>query len=107
MVEQFSPEEVARRLHESPSSLLLLDVREPDERAVATIAPSLHIPMGQVPARLREVPKDTEVIVYCHTGVRSMMVAGFLEHQGYAHVGNLDGGIEAWSKRVDPSVPRY
>lgn len=107
MVAPVAPEDLARRLHSADSRVVLLDVREPDERAAAHIEPSLHIPMGQVPARVAEIPRDREVVVYCHSGTRSMMVAGYLEGQGFHAVGNLTGGIDAWSRKVDPSVPRY
>jgi rhodanese-related sulfurtransferase len=107
MVEELSPREVARRLERKDSDVLLLDVREPDERAVAAIEPSLHIPMRDVPGRVSELPKDREIIVYCHGGARSAMIAGFLEGKGYPRVANLTGGIDAWSRTVDPKVPRY
>lgn len=107
MVEELTPEEVAERLKSDTSSVLLLDVREPYERAVAAIAPSVHIPMREVPKRLREIPADREIVVYCHGGTRSAMVAAYLEGQGYRSVANLAGGIDAWSLRVDRSVPRY
>jgi rhodanese-related sulfurtransferase len=63
--------------------------------------------MQEVPERLVEIPHDRPVIVYCHTGTCSAMVAGFLEHLGYRNVANLNGGIDAWSRDVDPAVPRY
>ncbi|HZY92309.1 MAG TPA: rhodanese-like domain-containing protein [Thermoplasmata archaeon] len=107
MVAPVSPTALAARLKEHPQDLVLLDVREPMERDLAKIEPSLFIPMDQVPYRLEEIPKGVELVVYCHSGTRSAMVAGFLEGQGYQRVGNLMGGIDAWSRRVDPSVPRY
>ena len=107
MVAELRPEEVAEKLKEKPGSLVLLDVREPDEREMAAIEPSIHIPMRDVPMRLAEIPKDKEVVVYCHGGTRSAMIAGFLEGHGYTSVANLEGGIDAWSRRVDPNVPRY
>ncbi len=107
MVARTTPEEVARRLSEEPESLLLLDVREDEERVTAAIQPSIHIPMYEVPERLAEIPRDREVIVYCHHGSRSEVVAGFLEGEGYARVTNLSGGIDAWSAQVDRTVPRY
>jgi len=87
--------------------LLLLDVREAFEREVARIEPSVHIPMQEIPSRLGEIPRDRAVVVYCHSGTRSAMVAGFLEQHGFRNVANLNGGIEAWSIEVDPDVPRY
>jgi len=107
MFAELDPTTVARKLKEHPESLILLDVREPFERRLASIDPSLHIPMNDVPDRMEEIPKDREVVVYCHTGARSSMVASFLEAQGFLSVANLSGGIEAWSVRVDPRVPRY
>jgi len=107
VVEELAPGEVARRLRDEPDRVLLLDVRDPYEREVARIDPSLHIPMIDVPARVGEIARDRTVVVYCHTGVRSAMVAGYLEQRGFASVANLDGGIDAWSLVVDPKVPRY
>ena len=107
MFEELEPRTVAQRLRERPESVVLLDVREPDERELAVIEPSLHIPMGEIPGRLEEIPKDRQVIVYCHSGARSMMVASYLLDSGFESVANLSGGIDAWSVRVDPKVPRY
>lgn len=107
MVAPVSPVQLAARLRNSGTPVVLLDVREPDERRLALIDPSLFIPMNEVPHRLHEIPRDRSVVVYCHSGGRSAMVAGFLEAQGFTNVGNLTGGIDAWSRRVDPSVPRY
>lgn len=107
MVEAVTPEQLADRLKRSPGAYVLLDVREPDERETARIEPSIHIPMNEVPNRLAEVPRDRPVVVYCHHGSRSAMVAGYLEGEGYDKVANLTGGIDRWSARVDPSVPRY
>ena len=107
MVGIATPEEVARRLREAPESLFLLDVRESDEREVAVIEPSLHIPMGEILARLAEIPRDRDVVVYCHTGGRSQVIAAYLEAEGFDQVANLTGGIDLWSQTVDPSIPRY
>jgi rhodanese-related sulfurtransferase len=107
MVVELPPVEIARRLREAPDGLLLVDVREPTERQFASIAPSVHIPMQQIPSRVAQLPRDREIVVFCHTGVRSAMVAAYLEHQGFPRVANLTGGIDAWSRSVDPRVPRY
>jgi rhodanese-related sulfurtransferase len=107
MVRQIEPSEVARKLKTDGEKVVLLDVREPFEREMAVILPSIHIPMGEIPERKGEIPLDREVIVYCHSGARSMVVAGFLASHGFRSVGNLAGGIDAWSMDVDPSVPRY
>ncbi|HEV2166840.1 MAG TPA: rhodanese-like domain-containing protein [Thermoplasmata archaeon] len=107
MVEELAPEEVSHRLAEAPGKIVLLDVREDWERAQASIEPSLHIPMQQVAERLGELPRDVPIVVYCHGGARSAMVAGFLASRGFARVSNLSGGVDAWSLKVDPKVPRY
>ncbi|MDM4764797.1 rhodanese-like domain-containing protein [Pelomonas sp. SE-A7] len=90
---------------------LLLDVREVWEREHCRIeapqGPGLHIPMGQVPARLAELDPLHPVVVYCHHGVRSLQVVAFLRQQGLDSVYNLAGGIDAWSLAVDSAVPRY
>lgn len=107
MVEEIEPEELAPLLRDPESSLLLLDVREDDEREVARIEPSMHIPMNEVPTHIADLPRDKRIIVYCHHGGRSAMVAGYLEAQGFDRVTNLTGGIDAWSMIVDRAVPRY
>jgi rhodanese-related sulfurtransferase len=107
MVTDLTPREVADRLRAAPEETLLLDVREPEERAIAVIEPSLHIPMAEIAVRLAEIPKDRALVVYCHGGFRSAMIAGYLESLGFRSVANLTGGIDAWSVDVDPKVPRY
>ncbi|MDQ8152726.1 MAG: molybdopterin-synthase adenylyltransferase MoeB [Gemmatimonadota bacterium] len=88
-------------------ALYLLDVREPWEVDVAVIEGSNTIPMSNVPARMAEIPRDREVVVICHHGMRSAMVADYLRSAGVPQVLNLTGGIDRWSVEVDPSVARY
>jgi molybdopterin/thiamine biosynthesis adenylyltransferase/rhodanese-related sulfurtransferase len=88
-------------------ALYLLDVREPWEVDVAVIEGSNAIPMSNVPARVAEIPRDREVVVICHHGMRSAMVADYLRSAGVPQVLNLTGGIDRWSVEVDPSVARY
>ncbi len=85
----------------------LLDVREPNELGLAAVAGAMHIPMGDIPRRLNELDRDKTIVVMCHSGVRSMAVARYLQNEGFAQVFNLAGGIDAWSREVDPTVPRY
>jgi rhodanese-related sulfurtransferase len=106
MVREISPTEfVARR--ERGDDLLLLDVREPHELAIASVAGAVHVPMAQVPERLAELDPAREIVVLCRSGGRSMQVARFLESRGYGSVSNLTGGTLAWSRDVDPSLPTY
>jgi adenylyltransferase/sulfurtransferase len=106
MVREISPTEfVARR--DAGDDLLLLDVREPHELAIASVPGAVHIPMGQVPERLAELDPKREIVVLCRSGGRSLQVARFLESRGYGAVANLTGGTLAWSREVDPSLPTY
>ena len=86
---------------------LLLDVREPWEWQTARIEGSQHIPMRDVPARVGELDPGREVVAMCHHGGRSQQVAMFLEKNGFSKVHNLTGGVDAWSRTVDPAVPLY
>ena len=76
----------------------LLDVREPDEYAAGHIPGITLIPMGEVAARLSELPRDKEIIVTCRTGNRSSQVADLLREQGFTNVHNMTGGIVAWEE---------
>jgi rhodanese-related sulfurtransferase len=86
---------------------LLLDVREPWEWQAARIEGSQHIPMRELPGRVAEIERGREVVAICHHGGRSMQVAMFLEKNGFSKVHNLQGGVDAWSRTVDPAVPTY
>ncbi len=88
-------------------SVFVLDVREPHELAVAAIEGAVHIPMAQIPQRVGELPRDREIVVLCHMGARSERVTQFLRASGFDRAVNLAGGIDAWSREIDPAVPRY
>jgi rhodanese-related sulfurtransferase len=106
MVREISVAELKAR-RDRGENPLVLDVREAWELQLASIPDVVHVPMNQVPARLAEFSMDTETIVMCHVGGRSMRVAQFLAGQGFTNVANLAGGIAAWSETVDATVPRY
>ncbi len=113
-VGELTPRDLKARL-DAGEPCTLLDVREDDERAYAAIAPppgvaDVHIPLAQVAARLDQIEdaaRGRSLVVYCHHGQRSMLAAAWLARRGIADVHNLDGGIDAWSTRVDPGVRRY
>ena len=90
---------------------VVLDVREPWEVQTASLAldgaPTVCIPMNEVPARLAELDPSQPVLSLCHHGMRSLQVGAFLERQGFDQVFNIAGGIDAWSREVDASVPLY
>lgn len=85
----------------------LLDVRELWEYERCHIADARLVPMGSIPAHLAELDPARETVVICHHGVRSYHVARFLENNGFNNVINLSGGVDAWAKEVDRTMPLY
>jgi len=87
---------------------LLLDVREPWEFDTAHIEGATLIPMAEIPARaFKELDEEAPIMVLCHHGARSLSVAAWLRNQGFEQSQSVSGGIDAWSRTVDPTVPRY
>ena len=87
--------------------LTLVDVWERWEYDIAQITGSRLIPLGELEERLTELPREGILVIQCHSGGRSEQGARLLQEAGFANVYNLEGGIEAWSRDVDPTVPRY
>ncbi len=85
----------------------VIDVREPYEHAICRIEGAKLVPMRQIPQRLDELDREALTVVHCHHGRRSAQVVSYLRQQGFERATNLGGGIDAWSSRVDPTVPRY
>ena len=107
-MKQISPPELAAWLSDaSREKPVLLDVREPWEFERARIDGAQLVPMREVPGRLGEIEQGKPVVAICHHGGRSMQVALYLEKAGYNNVHNLVGGVDAWSRTVDPAVPLY
>jgi rhodanese-related sulfurtransferase len=107
-VPELSPLDFRRRWSQDEAGgAVLLDVRESAELALARVAAAVHIPMRDVPTRLHELDPSRPVVVMCHSGVRSRRVAEYLRGGGFNEVYNLAGGIDAWSREIDASVPRY
>jgi len=97
-----------KSLRDSGQEFTLLDVREPWEYETAHMEGSRHIPMGEIPARFnQELDPEQHIVVVCHHGVRSMNVTAWLRQQGFDKVQSLRGGIDRWSREIDPSVPLY
>lgn len=87
---------------------VLLDVREPWETQTASLPESLTMPMGDVPSRAHaELDPDSHIVVLCHHGQRSLSVAMWLRNQGFDYAQSLAGGIDGWSREIDPAIPRY
>ena len=103
---EVSPADAQALLKESKARFI--DVREPWEFATASIAGSVLMPMGDVPARAhQELDPDERLVILCHHGQRSLHVAVWLRNQGFEQAQSLRGGIDAWSAEVDPAVVRY
>lgn len=106
-MDHISAIELHRWLRESDPKPLLLDVREPVEFKYCHIEGSRNLPMGEVFLRLIELDPTRETVVICHHGVRSAQIANFLLGHGFKRVINLQGGIAAWARDVDPQMPTY
>lgn len=104
-------ETLAQRLATDSESLQLIDVREPHELEVASLPEFTNLPLSQFPAWSptisRQFDPAGETIVMCHLGMRSAQMCQWLMSQGFTNVKNLKGGIDAYSRQIDPSVPLY
>jgi len=106
-MQQISAPEAAELLSNQPDKVVLLDIREAAELEVVAIEGVLHIPMGEIPARLDEIDSAKTIICLCHSGGRSAQVTEFLLGQGFSNTVNLTGGIQAWCDLVDASIQKY
>jgi len=105
---EISPRELRRRL-EAGEDLLLIDCRTSQERELACICGSIHVPFqeaGGLLDQLRE-HEDRTIVVHCHQGGRSLRLTALMRREGFAHARSLAGGIHLWSIDIDPSVPTY
>lgn len=94
-IPQIEPSELKSRL-QSGESIYMIDVREDEEVAQGMVAGAKHIPMGEIPSRLDEIPRNTEVIFICRSGGRSQRVCDFLSEQGIDNIVNMKGGMLEW-----------
>jgi rhodanese-related sulfurtransferase len=101
--------QTVKALQDSGAEFTLLDCREPSEFQTANIAGATLIPMREIPGKLAELEplRNSRIVVHCHHGGRSMRVTQWLREQGFPHVQNMAGGIDAWSQLIDSRVPRY
>ena len=108
MIPELSPAELAAwrddPVREPP---LVVDVREPWETGICRIGESQCVPLAQLPASLGFLPRERDIVLVCHHGVRSMHAGMWLRNQGFERVHNLRGGIAAWAEEVEPTMPRY
>lgn len=89
------------------NSPLLLDVREQWEWDRCRISDSRLLPMGQIITQIQNLDKAQETVIICHHGIRSMQVSKYFDSIGFEKIINLHGGIDAWAKQVDPTMPLY
>jgi len=105
-VPTMSVQELKRKI-DAAEPLTLIDVREPYEYEVARISAARLIPLGELEARVEELPRHGTLVLQCHTGMRSEHAVRLLQQAGFKNALNLAGGIEAWSLEIDPDVPLY
>jgi molybdopterin/thiamine biosynthesis adenylyltransferase/rhodanese-related sulfurtransferase len=103
---EIAPREL-QALKDQGADVVLLDVREPHEHAIASITGARLVPLATLPARLSELDSARPIVLHCHHGQRSRMALELLRRSGFTKLKNLRGGIDAWSREVDPTVPRY
>jgi rhodanese-related sulfurtransferase len=102
---EISPLEVAELLKKG--TIKLLDVRTPQEFAIASIPGSVLVNQSMVQEIIGTWPKDTAIVTSCHHGMRSLDAVNFLRSQGFTNTRSMTGGIDAWAQKVDPKTPRY
>ncbi len=96
-----------QRMRQEGAKHLIVDVREKWELDVANLGESLHVPLGDLPARSGELPKDLPLVILCRTGRRSLQATLWLRSQGYPQAVNLRGGVHQWSDDIDPTMRKY
>ncbi len=97
----------AYRLVKNSPRVKIIDVREPFERDICSVAGADPIPMKQIPENMLTLPRDQHLLLLCHHGGRSMRVTQFLRAQGFENVTNIAGGIDAWASEIEPGMAKY
>jgi rhodanese-related sulfurtransferase len=105
-MDEISPQELKARLDRGDRPVLL-DVRQDWETKLCRLPDAIHIPIEEIELRTEELNPEDEIVVYCHQGVRSAAVAGYLRQNGFARAANLAGGLDHWARTVDPAMRRY
>jgi rhodanese-related sulfurtransferase len=110
-IPEISVHELALRLADHDPNLQLIDVREPEEVAMASVANFTILPLSQYqewsPTIATQFNPQAETLVICHHGMRSLQMCQWLQSQGFTNVKNINGGIDAYALLVDPNIPRY
>lgn len=106
-MQHFTPAELRDYLEQASNLPLLLDVREAWEFDICAIEGSILIPMTKIASTLETLNPEQEIVVICHHGIRSAHVCRYLEHQGFAKMINLSGGVDGWAREVDINMSIY
>ena len=106
-MQQMTVHQLKDRLEQGAARSVLLDGREGWELHICALPESTHVPMGQIPTRVDELDPERETVVICHHGVRSLRVAYFLASRGFRNLYNLQGGLDAWAREIDPAMHKY
>jgi len=104
---EMSPPQLRDYLEQTDTNPQLLDVREPWEFKLCQLPGSLLIPLGKLHNQLDQLDPQREIIVICHHGIRSRQAGSYLERNGFSHVINLSGGVDAWALEIDPNMSIY
>ncbi len=104
---RLSAQDVNAHLKQANPKPLILDVREPWEYAICRLDGAELVPMRQLPAAVDQLERHRETIVVCHHGIRSFSVCRYLEQLGFTNLINLEGGVAAWARDVDPDMATY
>jgi len=94
-------------LREENNKIQIIDVRDDTERDHAYIKGTIHMKLTEIANRYKELDKNKDIFVMCHTGTRSQAVCKWLKSQGYEHCVNVLGGIDAWAALIDRNIRRY
>ncbi|MFP4079230.1 MAG: rhodanese-like domain-containing protein [Ectothiorhodospira sp.] len=106
-MQRLPPRALRNHLDRAPARPILLDVREPWEYEIVHLPGSQLCPMDRLPERAKTLDPRAEIVLICHHGIRSRQAGLWLEHLGFSRLINLEGGIDAWAREVDPSLPVY
>ena len=104
---ELNPKELKTYMGETNDPPILIDVREQWEYDIVHFPDSELIPMSELSEQLGKLNQDSEIVVICHHGIRSRAAGIYLEKHGFKKVINLKGGIDAWARDIDPSMPTY
>ena len=106
---EISPRDLKRRI-DAAESIVLIDVREPAEHAIARIQGAELIPMNSIPGnlqRLEMLADESLIVTFCHHGIRSLEVAAWLQARGLTNAVSMTGGIDRWAIEIDQQIPQY